>query len=702
MRFRDLELHYKLILPLCAVFILVIGLVLGYIGWDIRKTANRDMYRFSEEAGMRYAEQISSKLSQAAGQSALLAGLFRSVKQNRSGWTRYGANQILKAYIEQHPEWIGVYAVFEKNAFNSKDNAFLYMPGHDESGRFVPYWTRDPEGRGFLESLEDHPEWMERIRMNGVKTDVSARLIGPFRQRVQGQDRLVVSSVAPLDTVGPAAGTLVGIDIGLDDLQRSVSGKTLFRTGHLSIYTADGTVVASPDLSRIGRSVDEETSDPRFRRLLGLGEPFSMQHHSQWLGRDVLTHTFSIRPDGLEMPWMAAVHIPSEELSIGLHRMMSRIILAGLIGIGFVLVISFRVSRSVTASVAGIVLRLKEISRGDADLAMRIPMQSQDEMGQLAESFNIFVSKLHDIVSIVRDHSDNVSAASMHVRSDSADLSRGALAQQAEIAQGLNLAKQVSLSLKRHSELARHAAEISKVTGSQASEGSIRLVRLHESIDRITDSVRKSRETLDLLQQHSRQISKLVENIHDLSSRTRVLALNASIEAVKAGAAGGGFLVVAREIKSLAVKSAGEAEAITETLQEITRDVEESSRDINHVFASVDTAAATSRETGKVLSGTIASFSRIADMVSQIGEDAGIETDHAREIVDTFEIVSKISRNIAGSSENLAAAADRMNVQTNDLRSVVYQFRLRSRPAFTGGSEPDPVPASQVPEASPA
>jgi methyl-accepting chemotaxis protein len=194
----------------------------------------------------------------------------------------------------------------------------------------------------------------------------------------------------------------------------------------------------------------------------------------------------------------------------------------------------------------------------------------------------------------------------------------------------------------------------------------------------------------------------LVENIHDLSSRTRVLALNASIEAVKAGAAGGGFLVVAREIKSLAVKSAGEAEAITETLQEITRDVEESSRDINHVFASVDTAAATSRETGKVLSGTIASFSRIADMVSQIGEDAGIETDHAREIVDTFEIVSKISRNIAGSSENLAAAADRMNVQTNDLRSVVYQFRLRSRPAFTGGSEPDPVPASQVPEASPA
>jgi methyl-accepting chemotaxis protein len=386
---------------------------------------------------------------------------------------------------------------------------------------------------------------------------------------------------------------------------------------------------------------------------------------------------------------------------------MVRIALMGMASMVTVILIVIGVSRSVTSPLSGIARRMKEISRGDGDLAHRITVLSRDEMGELADSFNVFVGKVHDIVSAVRDNTEGVGEAAARIRTASVRLSKGAFSQQADIEKAVLRAQEIASSMARHSEFTHTAANVANTTRTQAERGSHLLAEHGRSMETIHRSALKTQDVLETLRTHAGQILGLTESIHDVASRTKVLALNATIEAVRAGAAGAGFLVLSREIRTLAVRSGEAARTISEMLQTVSRDMGHTLKAVQEVLASVEVGTATNREMEAVLSGAITSFSLIANMIAGMEEDAGRQSEGAREIQSRIEAIGDVSRDTAVSSEHLAAAADQMNIRTNDLRILVNRFRLqgwRSRaldPAgrATAAAAPAPHEAETCPVA---
>ncbi|OPY81133.1 MAG: Methyl-accepting chemotaxis protein PctC [Syntrophorhabdus sp. PtaU1.Bin058] len=338
------------------------------------------------------------------------------------------------------------------------------------------------------------------------------------------------------------------------------------------------------------------------------------------------------------------------------------------------LVVSIMLTRLTISPVNKLINVIKEIARGD--LTKRIEVASRDEIGSMSGHLNAFVEKLHNAIIQVAESSNQVS------------LSASALDRSAEqMATGVEqAAAQINSVATASEEMSKTSSEITRncVTAAKSSENANASTVAGESIirqtilvmNRIDERVKDSARIIRQLGIRSDQIGKVIELINDVADQTNLLALNAAIEAARAGEHGRGFAVVADEVRKLAERTTNATKEIADTIRSMQHETKEAVLSMEEGVKHVEAGAEEATKSGDALKDIIKQINTVTAEVNQIAVASKEQTNTTDEIANNIhqvaEVMQETSKSIAG---NASASAQLANL-SKDLQKLVGQFRL--------------------------
>lgn len=342
----------------------------------------------------------------------------------------------------------------------------------------------------------------------------------------------------------------------------------------------------------------------------------------------------------------------------------------------FVALIGIWLGNSIVRPVLAIKKKLDDIAAGDGDLTHRLPVSSNDELGDLAHSFNLFVEKIHSLVRQIAEMTGQLTAL-VEEMSAQAQRSEQAMDRQRQetdhVATAIHemsaAAHQVSVSAQSASLAARETSDV----GGQARDVVNRSI---ESIHSLIEEIGQSSASLDSLNKDVQSIAGVVDVIRSIAEQTNLLALNAAIEAARAGDAGRGFAVVADEVRALASrtqKSTQEIHGMISLLQKGTQDA----------MITMGRSSDTGRTTGELANRAGMSLDAISqlidtinDMNAQIASASEEQNAVAEEVNRSMSHISQAADVVAGDAKNGAQTSRSLTDLGSRLGRLVGQFRI--------------------------
>ncbi|WEK54629.1 MAG: methyl-accepting chemotaxis protein [Candidatus Cohnella colombiensis] len=317
--------------------------------------------------------------------------------------------------------------------------------------------------------------------------------------------------------------------------------------------------------------------------------------------------------------------------------------------------------RSITSPLTRLIGATEKIANGD--LTEEIEIRSKDELGQLSSSVNHMVHKLRDLIEDVINSSHNVASSSEQISATTEEIASGS-SMQAEAAMNMQERfNELSLAINAVAENAEGAAELASKTTSIAQEGGT-------IVQNSVDSMTQVSSQMTLLEQDSGKIGEIIEVINDIADQTNLLALNAAIEAARAGEQGRGFAVVADEVRKLAERS-------SEATKQITIIIKEMQGNTHRSVIAVSNGVNQTQETGKAFERIIAMINDTEQKVSEIAaasEEQAAQTDEVRK---SIESISAASQEAAAAAEETAATSQSLAHLAEGLNDSVSIFKIK-------------------------
>ncbi|MBT1073209.1 methyl-accepting chemotaxis protein [Pelotalea chapellei] len=321
---------------------------------------------------------------------------------------------------------------------------------------------------------------------------------------------------------------------------------------------------------------------------------------------------------------------------------------------------------------------LKDISEGEGDLTRRLDYRKQDEIGEMTISFNLFMDKLHHIVSNVAQITGQLASAALQVQSTSRQIDLGTR-QVASRTVGVATATEemaaTSSDIAHNCTLAAREAQNSM---DSATEGSRVVENTITNMETITERVTTAAITVERLGKRSDEIGEIVGTIEDIADQTNLLALNAAIEAARAGEQGRGFAVVADEVRALAERTTKATRMIDEMISAVQSETASAVCSMKQGVDDVSIGLAEARRSGAVLGEILNQVDTVTRQLNQIATAAEQQTSTTHEISGNMHHITEVVQETAQGTRDSASAADQLNLLAHDLQTLVGQFRLSS------------------------
>lgn len=345
--------------------------------------------------------------------------------------------------------------------------------------------------------------------------------------------------------------------------------------------------------------------------------------------------------------------------------------------IGVLLVVIYLLTRHlVTEPLDELRQGLEDIARGEGDLTRRLPVRGSDEVGQAATVFNEMMENFNGLVRQVRDCATQVSSKVASL-SDSADrVARSSHRQDEKSNEAAFAVEQLVTSISSIAQSAGHVQHQSQESLTRAQEGTRNLTVLVEEMNVVEQTVKQMAESVNEFVRNTEAITHMTREVKDIAEQTNLLALNAAIEAARAGEQGRGFAVVADEVRKLAEKSgrsASEIDAITATISNqsvsVRRNIEEGLEHLASSQASVSTVA-------NILQATNGSVSEVGHGLDTIADATDQQRRVSGAVESSIEAIAEMARDNTTAVEQTAGAAHDLKNLADRLESVVGRFKV--------------------------
>lgn len=338
------------------------------------------------------------------------------------------------------------------------------------------------------------------------------------------------------------------------------------------------------------------------------------------------------------------------------------------------IVLATIIVRSITKPVAELVAMNKKLAAGD--LTIDISVYGEDEIGQLAESSRAVVANLKDILNQVSDTSSQVASASNQLQSTAEQIATGA----EEVASQTSTVATASEEMAAtSSDIARNcsmAAESSRETSESATRGSAVVQETIAGMVRIAERVKQSAKTVESLGVRSEQIGEIVGTIEDIADQTNLLALNAAIEAARAGEQGRGFAVVADEVRALAERTTKATKEISDMIKTIQSETKAAVHAMEEGVTEVEKGAASSEKSGQALDEILTQINEVTMQINQIATAAEEQTATTSEITTNVQQVTEVVHDTARGASETATASAQLSANAHLLQELVHRFKL--------------------------
>lgn len=586
-------------------------------------------------------------------------------------------NNLVRETLVQHPKLLGAYIGWTVNGLDDSDAIYAGIGNTtvNESGRFMPWWYRSDGGKLTQELLTDIEN--EQPLPTGVRAgeyylcprdNKKACVIDPAPYEMSGKMVMLASFVNPILVDGTFKG-MVGADLNLNfiqDLLLNADQQLYDGAGELALISNHGRLIAStqaPD--KLGSPATELLDANELDNLKNLmpGQIiYDIRHEANPADSHIeLFLSFGI--GDTDARWTLMLVLPLNTVMAELQQLHSDLTeqrqtdtlsmtLVGLLIAGLGLLVIWLVSRGIAQPLRMMVGMLDDIAKDNGDLTVRLKVDRNDELGQIAQGFNTFLGKLQSMITQVVTSVQQVSDSSEHTA---------------------DIAIRTNQGVARN---ATHAAEAANHADQAANQGKQTVQHTAEAIAALAQEIGRAVTVVQNLAKDSENINAILVAIRGIAEQTNLLALNAAIEAARAGEQGRGFAVVADEVRNLAQKTQKATEEIQNMIQQLqqgTRDVVKVMEDSqNKTQVSVQQAS----QAAVALDAITQAVSVINDMNTQIASAAEEQSAVAEDINRNVTNIGQVANEVAGGADEASQASAELTKLAEQQRRLINQFKV--------------------------
>lgn len=345
-------------------------------------------------------------------------------------------------------------------------------------------------------------------------------------------------------------------------------------------------------------------------------------------------------------------------------------LLALLAGVLAAIIITRQITRPLRETLAVV----ERIATGD--LTHNLHVTRRDELGVLQQGIQRMAATLRDLIGGIRDGVTQIASAAEELSAVTEETSAGVNSQKVETDQVATAMHEMAATVQEVARNAEHASSAATDADAQARAGDHVVAEAISQIERLAEEVHRSTEAMALLQQESQKIGSVMDVIKSVAEQTNLLALNAAIEAARAGEAGRGFAVVADEVRGLAQRT----QKSTEEIEELVAGLQSGTQQVANVMLGsrnlTDSSVELTRKAGASLESITRTVSNIQSMNQQIAAAAEQQSAVAEQISRSIVNVRDVSEQTAAASDETAASSVELARLGNQLQTLVSHFRV--------------------------